>query len=154
MKCGACGSDQAVDEVRDLRYFYGEKDVIIPALKGQYCPDCKEILMDGEQADRYGEAVGKLRKEVNSAVVDPAFITSVREKLGLSREHAAELFGQPRRAFYRYESAVRPVPVPLVQLLTVLGNHPELAAELPTVSYPDAPSEEHDCCYKLQCREP
>ncbi|WP_428000129.1 type II TA system antitoxin MqsA family protein [Acidovorax sp.] len=146
MKCGACGSDQAADDVRDFRYVYGDKDVVIPALKGRYCPDCEEILMDGEQADRYGDAVSKLRKEVNSAVVDPEFVASVRVKLGLSQEQAAELFGQPIRAFYRYESAVRPVPVPLVQLLTVLGNHPELVTEIPTVKYPDVPTEDWDSC--------
>lgn len=154
MKCGSCGGDRAVDEVRDYRYVYGDREVVIPALMARYCPDCGESAMKADEARQYSNAILQLRKEVNSAVVDPAFITSAREKLGLSREQAAELFGQPRRAFYGYESAARPVPVPLVQLLSVLGNHPELAAELPTVSYPEASSQDRESCCTRRGRLP
>jgi len=144
MKCGGCGKRRAVYEARDFRYIYGGREVTIPALKAQYCPDCGEILMEVDQAGRYGDAVVQLWKEVNSSIVDPAFITSAREKLELSQEQAAELFGQPRRSFFRYESALRPVPVPLVQLLVIFGNHPELIAEISSVKYPNLPSEDEE----------
>ncbi len=41
-------------------------------------------------------------KQVNAAIVDPAFITNVCKKFAFDRRQAAELFGRAVNAFSRY----------------------------------------------------
>ena len=43
-------------------------------------------------------------KQVNAAIGDPGFITSVRKKLALDQREAAEIFGGGINAFSRYEN--------------------------------------------------
>jgi len=69
-------------------------------------------------------------KQVNSAIVDPAFITSVRKKLALDQREAAEIFGGGVNAFSRYETGKTKPPMALVKLLKVLDRHPDLLDEI------------------------
>lgn len=69
-------------------------------------------------------------KQVNAAIVDPAFISSVRKKLQLDQREAAELFGGGVNAFSRYENGKTRPPLALVKLFKVLERHPELLSEI------------------------
>jgi HTH-type transcriptional regulator/antitoxin MqsA len=69
-------------------------------------------------------------KQVNAAIVDPAFILSVRKKLDLDQREAAEIFGGGANAFSRYENGKTKPPLALVKLLKVLERHPELLNEV------------------------
>ncbi|MDP3031886.1 MAG: type II toxin-antitoxin system MqsA family antitoxin, partial [Rhodocyclaceae bacterium] len=54
---------------------------VIPALTGDYCPACAEVVLDMEEAERFGQQIREFNKQVNAAIVDPQFIAGVRKKL-------------------------------------------------------------------------
>ncbi|MGA8514254.1 MAG: type II TA system antitoxin MqsA family protein, partial [Burkholderiaceae bacterium] len=69
-------------------------------------------------------------KQVNAAIVDPAYIASVRKKLDLDQKEAAEIFGGGVNAFSRYENGKTKPPLALIKLLRVLDKHPNLMREV------------------------
>jgi HTH-type transcriptional regulator/antitoxin MqsA len=77
----------------------------------------------------------EFNKEVNGAIVDPAFIRKTRKKLKLDQQEAAEIFGGGPNAFSRYENGKTRPSQALVQLLKILDKHPDLINEVkPTQS--------------------
>ncbi len=130
MKCPVCGAAELIHDTRDLPYTYKGDTTVIPAVTGDHCPACSEVLLDREQGDRYSELVGAFQRQVNAAFVAPSFITEVRKKLALDQREAAEIFGGGVNAFSRYETGKTKPPLALVKLLKVLDRHPELLAEV------------------------
>lgn len=130
MKCPACGVAAMAADTRDLPYSYkGEKTVIV-AVKGDFCPECGECVVDPAYAQTVSEAMLAFNKQVNATLVDPAFIMSVRKKLRLDQREAGEVFGGGANAFSRYENGKTRPPVALVKLLKVLDRHPEQLMEI------------------------
>lgn len=130
MKCPNCGAAALIRDTRDLPYIYKGETAAIPAVTGDYCPACDEVVLDREHGDRYGALIGAFRREVNASYVDPAFIARVRKKLALDQREAAEIFGGGVNAFSRYENGKTRPPLSLVKLLKVLDRHPELLDEI------------------------
>jgi HTH-type transcriptional regulator / antitoxin MqsA len=130
MKCPACGAAKLIHDTRDMPYTYKGETTTIPAVKGDFCPACSEVILDREQGDRYSELVGAFHKQVNAAYVDPAYISKVRKKLDLDQRQAAEIFGGGVNAFSRYENGKTKPPLALVKLLRVLERHPDLLNEI------------------------
>ncbi|MBP3982295.1 MULTISPECIES: type II toxin-antitoxin system MqsA family antitoxin [unclassified Acidovorax] len=130
MKCPVCGAAELIHDTRDETYTYKGETTVIPAVTGDYCPACSEVLLDREQGDRYSELVGAFQRQVNAAFVAPGYITEVRKKLALDQREAAEIFGGGVNAFSRYETGKTKPPLALVKLLKVLDRHPELLAEV------------------------
>jgi HTH-type transcriptional regulator/antitoxin MqsA len=130
MKCPVCGAAELVRDTRDMPYTYKGESTVIPALTGDYCPACAEVVLDMEEAERFGQQIREFNKQVNAAIVDPQFIASVRKKLKLDQREAAELFGGGVNAFSRYENGKTKPPLALVKLLKVLDRHPELLGEV------------------------
>jgi HTH-type transcriptional regulator/antitoxin MqsA len=132
MKCPVCGAAKLVHDTRDVPFTYKGETTVIPSVTGDFCPACDEAIMDMAEADHYGEAVKAFKKQVNAAIVDPAFITGVRKKLDLDQRQAAEIFGGGVNAFSRYELGKTKPPLALVKLFKVLDRHPELLNEIRT----------------------
>jgi HTH-type transcriptional regulator/antitoxin MqsA len=130
MKCPACGGAELLRDTRDVPYVYKGESTEIPALTGDFCPACSEVVLDASESDRYGAAVKAFIKQVNAAIVDPGFVAGVRKKLALDQREAAEIFGGGVNAFSRYETGKTKPPLALVKLLKVLDRHPELLDEL------------------------
>jgi HTH-type transcriptional regulator/antitoxin MqsA len=130
MKCPSCGAADLIQDTRDVPYTYKGEVTSIPAVTGEFCPACGEIVMDREHGDRYGDLIGQFRRQVNAASVDPVFIASIRKKLNLDQREAAELFGGGVNAFSRYENGRTKPPLALVQLLRLLDRHPDLLNEV------------------------
>ena len=130
MKCPACGGAELLRDTRDVSYVYKGESTEIPALTGDFCPACAEVVLDASESDRYGAAVKAFIKQVNAAIVDPGFVAGVRKKLALDQREAAEIFGGGVNAFSRYETGKTKPPLALVKLLKVLDRHPELLDEL------------------------
>ena len=130
MKCPSCGAADLIHDTRDVPYTYKGEATSIPAVTGDFCPACGEIVMDREHGDRYGNLIGQFRRKVNAASVDPLFIASIRKKLNLDQREAAELFGGGVNAFSRYENGRTKPPLALVQLLRLLDRHPDLLNEV------------------------
>lgn len=133
MKCPACGAAELIHDTRDLAYVYKGESTTIPAVTGNFCPACEEVLLDREHGDRYSELVRAFQREVNASHVDPAFIASVRKKLALDQREAAEIFGGGVNAFSRYENGKTRPPLALIKLLKLLDRHPELLSEVRAV---------------------
>lgn len=130
MKCPDCGAAELIPDTRDVPYTYKGESTTIPAVTGDYCPACGEIVLDRAQGDRYSELIGAFQREVNASFVDPDFIMKVRKKLALDQREAAEIFGGGINAFSRYENGKTKPPLALVKLLKVLDRHPELLSEV------------------------
>ena len=112
MKCPCCGAAELIHDTRDMPYTYKGENTTIPAVTGDFCPACGEVVLNREHGDRYSEMVGLFQRQVNSAYVDPDYIAKVRRKLDLDQRQAAELFGGGINAFSRYENGKTKHPCP------------------------------------------
>jgi HTH-type transcriptional regulator/antitoxin MqsA len=130
MKCPVCGAAELVHDTRDRPYTYKGETTLIMAVTGEFCPACDESVLDLAESERVLGEMRAFSKQVNAAIVDPAFISSVRKKLQLDQREAAELFGGGVNAFSRYENGKTRPPLALVKLFKVLERHPELLSEI------------------------
>ena len=130
MKCPVCGAAKLVHDTRDMPYTYKGETTTIPAVTGDYCPACGEVISDAAESARTMALMLEFNKQVNAAIVDPEFIASVRKKLALDQRQAAEIFGGGVNAFSRYENGKTKPPLALVKLLKVLDRHPDLLDEV------------------------
>ena len=130
MKCPVCGAAELIHDTRDVHYTYKGESAVIPAVTGEFCPACDEVVLNREHGDRYSELLGAFQRQVNAAFVDPDYIARVRRKLDLDQRQAAELFGGGVNAFSRYENGKTKPPLALVKLFKLLDRHPGLLDEL------------------------
>lgn len=130
MKCPVCGAAEQIHDTRDISYTYKGETTAIPHVTGDFCPACDESILDAAESERVMQSIRAFNKEVNAAIVDPAFIASVRKKLALDQREAAEIFGGGVNAFSRYENGKTKPPLALVKLLKVLDRHPDLLNEI------------------------
>ena len=130
MKCPCCGGAELIHDTRDMPYIYKGQTTNIPAVTGEFCPACAEVILDREHGDRYSDLLGQFQRQVNASYVDPDYICRVRRKLELDQREAAELFGGGINAFSRYENGKTKPPLSLVKLFKLLDHHPDLLNEL------------------------
>ena len=130
MKCPVCGAAELIHDTRDVPYTYKGESTTIAAVRGEFCPACAESVLDATESNRVMREMRDFTKQVNAAIMDPAFIVSVRKKLDLDQREAAEIFGGGANAFSRYENGKTKPPLALVKLLKVLERHPELLNEV------------------------
>ncbi|QEP42084.1 type II toxin-antitoxin system MqsA family antitoxin [Ectothiorhodospiraceae bacterium BW-2] len=130
MKCPVCGAAELIHDTRDITYIYKGESTVIPAVTGDFCPACDESVTDMAETDRVMREMQDFNRQVNSTIVDPIFIVTVRKKLNLGQKEAAEIFGGGVNAFSRYESGKTKPPLALVKLLRVLDRHPDLLNEV------------------------
>lgn len=130
MKCPACAKANLVRDTRDMPYAYKGETTMIPAVQGDYCPACSEVVLDAIESTRTSALMLEFNKQVNASIVDPGFIASVRKKLALDQREASEIFGGGVNAFSRYENGKTKPSLALVKLLKVLDRHPDLLDEI------------------------
>nr|AAX38522.1 ORF170 [Leptospirillum ferrooxidans] len=93
MKCPCCGAAELIHDTRDMPTLYKGENTMIPAVTGDFCPACEEVILNREHGARYSELIGQFHRQVNAAYVDPGYIAKVRKKLDLDQRQAAEDFG-------------------------------------------------------------
>ena len=130
MKCPTCAAAKLVRDTRDITHTYKGETTIIPAVTGDFCPACDEAIFDRGESQRVSALMREFSKQINAAIVDPAFIAGVRKKLELDQREAAQLFGGGVNAFSRYENGKTKPPLALVLLLKMLDRHPDLLDEV------------------------
>ena len=130
MKCPVCGAAHLIHDTRDLPYTYKSESTVIAAVTADFCPACGESITDMSETERVMREMRAFHKQVNAAIVDPAFIVKVRKKLDLGQREAAEIFGGGINAFSRYENGKTKPPLALVKLFKLLDRHPELLTEV------------------------
>ena len=132
MKCPVCGAAELIHDTRNLPYTYKGETTVVAAVTGDFCPACAESILDAGETNRVMREMSAFSKQVNAAIVDPAFIVTVRKKLNLDQRQAAEIFGGGVNAFSRYENGKTKPPVALIKLLKLLDRHPNLIDEIRT----------------------
>lgn len=130
MKCPVCGAAELVHDTRDQSYTYKGVTTVLSAVLGDFCTACGESILNSDESRRTMDMMLEFHKQVNAAIVDPAFISDMRKKLHLDQREAAEIFGGGVNAFSRYETGKTKPPLSLVKLLKVLDKHPELLSEV------------------------
>lgn len=130
MRCPTCAAADLVRDTRDMPYMYKGESTVIPAVTGEVCPACGELVLAISESARTSSAMLQFHKQVNATIFDPNFIASVRKKFGLDQRQAAEIFGGGVNAFSRYENGKTKPPLALVKLLKLLERHPELVDEV------------------------
>lgn len=66
MKCPLCGEARLVHDTRDVPYTYKGETTFIPAVTGDYCPVCGEMILDADESARNGAVMLALNKQVNA----------------------------------------------------------------------------------------
>ena len=128
--CPSCGARSPVHDIRDVDYTYKGKTTSIPAVSGYHCAHCGEVTLDRDAVDRYGDLAEAFQRKVNSELVDPAFVSAVRKKLGLGQREAGDIFGGGVNGFSRYENGKAQPHPSTVKLLKILDLHPELLEKI------------------------
>lgn len=77
-------------------------------------------MLDASQSTRVSGAMLAFNKQVNAAIVDPGFITTVRKKLDLDQREATEIFGGGVNAFCRIQLISKAISAGM----HALHNHP------------------------------
>ena len=130
MKCPVCGAAELIHDTRDMPYTYKGENTVIPAVTADFCPACDESITDMAETERVMREMQAFNKQVNAAIVDPAFIVNVRKKLDLGQREAAEIFGGGINAFSRYENGKTKPLLALVKLFKLLDRYPDLLDEV------------------------
>ncbi len=74
MKCPICAGAELVHDTRDMPYTYKGEATIVPAVTGDFCPACGEAVLEMGESVRTSALMLEFNKQVNAAIVDPAFI--------------------------------------------------------------------------------
>jgi HTH-type transcriptional regulator / antitoxin MqsA len=130
MECPNCAMADLIHDTRDMPYTYKGEATVFANITGDYCPACGEGVFDADMSRAISADMRAFGKQVNAAIVDPAFISTVRKKLDLDQREAAEIFGGGVNAFSRYENGKTKPPLALIKLFTLLDRHPDLLAEV------------------------
>ena len=67
MKCPICAGAELVHEIRDLPYTHKGKTTSIPAVTGDFCPACGEVVLDAAESARISATMlGTLSKPIDA----------------------------------------------------------------------------------------
>jgi HTH-type transcriptional regulator/antitoxin MqsA len=68
MRCNVCGSNDLVHDKRDLPYQYMGQFSFIPAVAGDYCSVCSEVILSAAEASRVNALMLAFNEQVNVAI--------------------------------------------------------------------------------------
>lgn len=128
-QCMSCGAGS-------MEYRTGQSDTVrcreafelVENLSGWYCLSCGDAVLDAQSSDRYTAAGDRV--VLSARAYEAEAVRRIRKQLKLTQAELAEVFGVGKIAFSRYERGETTPPAPLVKLLKLLSNHPELLAEV------------------------
>ena len=75
MKCPSCATAELVHDIRSVSYTYKGESTMIPAVKGDFCPACGELVLDAAGSRRMSAAMLEFNTIVNASMNEPASIT-------------------------------------------------------------------------------
>ena len=64
MKCPCCGAAELIHDTRDIPYTYKGETTTIPAVTGDFCPACDEVVLNREHGDRYSALVALFQRKL------------------------------------------------------------------------------------------
>lgn len=69
MKCPSCAAAELVHDSRDLPYACNGEGMLIPAVTGNYCPACGEVILDMAESTRVSAAMSAVASNLSTADV-------------------------------------------------------------------------------------
>ena len=66
MICPVCGVTVLVREARDLPYSYRNKSTSIAAVTGDFCPACRDALLDASESARVSAVIPAFKEEIDA----------------------------------------------------------------------------------------
>lgn len=128
MKCPTCGNGNLVHGTRNRPYTYKGKSTTIRNVTGRFCdnPDCRDVVLEMAESVRTAREMLAFNKKINAGLTPVDLLANVRQRLKLTQQQAARVFGGGPNAFSRYESGKTKPPVALVKLFGILDKHPHL----------------------------
>ena len=66
MICPVCGVAALEHETRDLPYSYSNDFTSIPAVTGDFCPACRDALLDASESARVSAAMLAFKEQIGA----------------------------------------------------------------------------------------
>jgi HTH-type transcriptional regulator/antitoxin MqsA len=136
MRCPECEKGETVRGVWELAYTFHGRTKIIKKVEGERCPECLDIVMTLDEAERISSQMAELNREVRAeegeVVSDFRLIDEADESLDFGKEEARTFLDDIPSALSRSGVPDRRSPAVLEKLIELLVRHPELLKELRT----------------------
>lgn len=65
-----CGAADLIHDTRNMSFTHQSETTTIPAVTGDFCPACGEVILEREQGDRYSAMVGAIAAERDSRILN------------------------------------------------------------------------------------
>ena len=69
MKCPVCGAAELIRDTRDLPYTYKGEVTLIPAVIGDFCPACGEVILDTAESSRTSDSNSERSRTLYKSIV-------------------------------------------------------------------------------------
>jgi HTH-type transcriptional regulator/antitoxin MqsA len=117
--CPICGKKLEY-KITPTVYEYKDKSITIDQ-PGYYCDDCEESYLSSKDLKATKKEIADFKRKVDNLLTTDELKT-IRKRLKLTQQQAAELFGGGVRAFHKYETAEATQSKPLDILLRLVAS--------------------------------
>ena len=125
--CPECGGNMVLESRPSPIEYKGHTRSV--TLKGHWCHNCGECILEGEALAQNEQAYFALRADVDH-LPGPKDIAAMRQSLHLSQSKVSEILGSDLAAFEKYESGSRQISLAMAHLLRLLSRDPSRLQEL------------------------
>lgn len=80
MKCPGCAAAELIQDTRDLPYIYNGESTVIPAVTGQFCPACGEVVLGMAESQRATTWMLDFHGQVNAAIANPLVLLILAQR--------------------------------------------------------------------------
>lgn len=101
MKCSECGAEMVVSHEPLTEEYRGEQ-ITVKGLEYQVCPECGEVSMSLEEADKQAREMARVYAS-RHAILTPAQIKEIRDRLQLTQKQFETIVGVASPSVCRWE---------------------------------------------------
>lgn len=123
--CPFCDSDKLTCHVYDDEIQYNERPLRLNGLTSYVCGTCNEQSIFPEQARANQTIIADAKRHADNLLTGTE-IRELRERLGISQEEAANIFGGGRNGFSKYERGEVIQSVAMDRLMRITLISPEI----------------------------
>lgn len=127
--CPVCGEAALKPAIFSDTFRHNERDLVVDGLEGYECSKCNADPIYPEQIRRNERRIREAKRRVDG-LLSGHQIREVRERLGLSQQEAATLFGGGTNGFSKYERGETAQSVAMDRLLRLVMADPSKLDEL------------------------
>lgn len=127
--CPVCGEAALKAVIFSDTFRHNERDLVVDGLEGYECSKCKSDPIFTEQIRRNERRIREA-KRLADGLLSGNQIREARERLGLSQQEAATLFGGGTNGFSKYERGETAQSVAMDRLLRLVMADPSKLEDL------------------------